>query len=95
MIELTDEFVIRARARLAQALADRITASTQVYRWHGLSFADDGGALIVVELYPGLDAGAAEVIARELEVAVGRGIRDLPWVRVQVVFQPLAGGPNL
>jgi hypothetical protein len=95
MIELTDDFVISARAQLAQTLADRISADPRVRRWDRLSFSEDGGAVVAVELYSVPDAIAAEVVARELEFALGAAIPILPWIRVQVVGVGLGGGPNL
>lgn len=84
MIDLTDDYVISARAQLAQSLADLVTADSRVRRYVRLGFADDGGAVVVVELHAGPDVIAAEVIARELEFTAVSEIPQLSWVRVQL-----------
>jgi hypothetical protein len=83
MIEMGDS-TIEARARLAAALALVIESDPRVRRWRRTEFADDGGVVVVVELYSEAGGIAAEVIARELEFAAARALRRLPWVRVQV-----------
>jgi hypothetical protein len=50
--------------------------------------------VVVVELHATPDTVAAEVVARELELAAGAAVSGLPWVRVQVV-PTFEGGPNL
>ena len=44
------DLTIRTRARLADALAGIVEADPCVRRWRRLNFAEDGGALLVVEL---------------------------------------------
>lgn len=83
MIDLTDS-TIKARARLADALALVIEADARVRRWRRVEFADDGGALVVVELREDPGRIGREVIARELERAAARALPKLSWVRVQV-----------
>jgi hypothetical protein len=83
MIELSDT-AIKARARLADALALVFDADPRVRRWRRMEFADDGGALVVVDLMHTNGRIAAEVIARELEFAAATALPKLPWVRVQV-----------
>jgi hypothetical protein len=89
MVELSDS-TIKTRARLADALAILIDADPRVRRWRRIEFADDGGALVVVELTDQPGTVASEVIARELEFAAEIALPRLPWARVQVV----AGAPN-
>jgi hypothetical protein len=62
MMEPSD-LTIRTRARLADALAGIVEADPRVRRWRRLDFAEDGGALLVVELRRGPDAIARQVIA--------------------------------
>jgi hypothetical protein len=83
MVELSDS-AVKARARLADALAMIFEADPRVRRWRRVEFADDGGALVVVELKAAASRIAAEVIARELEFAAASELPMLPWVRVQV-----------
>ena len=83
MVELSDS-AVKARARLADALAMIFEADPRVRRWRRVEFADDGGALVVVELKAAASRIAAEVIARELEFAAASALPMLPWVRVQV-----------
>jgi hypothetical protein len=83
MVELSDS-AVKARARLADALAMIFEADPRVRRWRRVEFADDGGALVVVELKAAASRIAAEVIARELELAAASALPMLPWVRVQV-----------
>jgi hypothetical protein len=75
---------ISARARLADALAAVIEADSRVRRWRRVEFAEDGGAVVVVELHHDSGGIASEVIARELEFTAKSGLPKLPWVRVQV-----------
>jgi hypothetical protein len=83
MVELSDS-AVKARARLADALAMIFEADPRVRRWRRVEFADNGGALVVVELKAAASRIAAEVIARELEFAATSALPMLPWVRVQV-----------
>jgi hypothetical protein len=83
MMEPSD-LTIRMRARLADALAGVVETDPRVRRWRRLDFADDGGALLVVELREGPDAIAREVIARELEFLATIALPKLTWVRIQV-----------
>jgi hypothetical protein len=83
MVELSDS-TIRTRATLADALALLFDADPRVRRWRRIEFADDGGALVVVELTGQPGTVASEVIARELEFAAESALPKLPWVRVQV-----------
>ena len=83
MMESSD-LTIRMRARLADALAGVVEADPRVRRWRRLDFADDGGALLVVELRHGPDAIARQVIARELECLATAALPKLTWVRIQV-----------
>jgi hypothetical protein len=83
MIELSDS-TIKARAGLADALANVIEADARVRRWRRVEFSEDGGVLVVVELLHGLGRMAGEVIARELEFAAATALPKLAWVRVQV-----------
>jgi hypothetical protein len=83
VIELNDS-TINSRARLADALGLVIQADPRVRRWRRIEFADDGGALIVVDLHPDPRGIADLVIARELELVVAMALPKLPWVRVQV-----------
>jgi len=78
------ESTIDSRARLAEALARVIDADPRVRRWRRVEFADNGGALVVVELYTEPGGIAGEVIARELESTAARELPKLTWVRVQV-----------
>ncbi len=82
MVEMSD-VAINARARLADALTKLIEADPRVRRWRRMEFAEDGGAVVVVELHhtPGKITGA--VIARELELELAVNLPALPWVRVQ------------
>jgi hypothetical protein len=83
MIELSDS-TINARARLADALAALIEADPRVRRWRRVEFAEDGGAVVVVELHLDRVGTSGAVIARELEFSAKRALPKLPWVRVQV-----------
>jgi hypothetical protein len=83
MMEPSD-LTVRTRARLADALAEIVEADPRVRRWRRLNFADDGGALLVVELRDGPDATSKQVIARELEFVATIALPKLTWVRVQV-----------
>jgi hypothetical protein len=83
MMEPSD-LTIRTRARLADALAGIVEADPRVRRWRRLDFAEDGGALLVVELRRGPDAIARQVIARELEFVASVALPRLTWVRIQV-----------
>jgi hypothetical protein len=83
MMEPSD-LTIRTRARLADALAGIVEADPRVRRWRRLDFAEDGGALLVVELRRGPDASARQVIARELEFLASVALPRLTWVRIQV-----------
>jgi len=83
MVESSD-LTINARARMADTLAGIVEADPRVRRWSRLDFADDGGAVLVVELHHGTDAIARGVIARELEFVAARTLPNLPWLRVQV-----------
>ena len=83
MVELSDS-AVKARARLADALAMIFEADPRVRRWRRVEFADDGGALVVVELKAAASRIAAEIIARELEFTAASALPMLPWVRVQV-----------
>jgi sporulation protein YlmC with PRC-barrel domain len=65
-------------------LARFIEADPRVRRWRRVEFADDGGALVVVELFAEPGGIADEAIARELESAAARALPKLTWVRVQV-----------
>jgi hypothetical protein len=82
VVDLSD-VAINARARLADALTTLIEADPRVRRWRRMEFAEDGGALVVVQLHgtPGKIAG--EVIARELEFELAMRLPALPWIRVQ------------
>jgi hypothetical protein len=82
VVKLSD-VAINARARLADALTKLIEADPRVRRWQRMEFAEDGGALIVVELHPAPGTIAGEVIARELEFELAMRLPVLPWVRVQ------------
>jgi hypothetical protein len=82
MIEMSD-VAINARARLADALTKLIEADPRVRRWRRMEFAEDGGALVVVELHSVSGKIAGEVIARELEFELALRLPPLPWVRVQ------------
>jgi hypothetical protein len=84
MIELSD-CTITTRARLANALALFFEADPRVRRWRRVEFADDGGAVVIVELEPTHGRIAAEAVARELEFAAASTLPRLPWIRVQVV----------
>jgi hypothetical protein len=83
MVELSDT-TINARARAANALAAFFEADPRVRRWRRVEFADDGGAVVVVELMPTHGRTAAEVIARQLEFSAASALPRLPWIRVQV-----------
>jgi hypothetical protein len=83
MVELSDT-TIKTRGRQADALALIIDADPRVLRWRRVEFAEDGGAVIVVELMPTQTRIAAEVIARELEFTAASALPKLPWVRVQL-----------
>jgi hypothetical protein len=83
MVEL-NESAINTRARLANALALILEADPRVLRWRRVEFAEDGGVVVLVDLLPGQDRIARQVIARELEFAVGRALPRIPWIRVQV-----------
>jgi hypothetical protein len=83
MIDLSDS-TINARARLADALAGVIEADSRVRRWRRVEFAEDGGAVVVVELHHDPRGTAGAVIARELEFSAKRALPKLPWIRVQV-----------
>jgi hypothetical protein len=83
MLELSD-ITVNVRARLADALALVIEADSRVRRWCRVEFAEDGGAVVVVELHRDLSGIAQEVIARELEFAAASAVPKLAWVRVQV-----------
>jgi hypothetical protein len=83
MIELSDS-TINARARLADALAAVIDADPRVRRWRRVEFAEDGGAMVVIELHRDPSGIAGSIIARELEFAAQRALPKLPWVRVQL-----------
>ena len=83
MVELSDS-TINARARLADALAGVIEADSRVRRWRRVEFAEDGGAVVVVELHRDSSTVTREVIARELEFTAKSAVPKLPWVRVQV-----------
>ena len=83
MVDLSDS-TIKTRARLADALALIFDADPRVLRWRRVEFAEDGGAVVVVELMPTHTRIAAEVIARELEFTAARQLPRLPWIRVQV-----------
>jgi hypothetical protein len=83
MIEPND-VTINTRARLADELAVIVEADPRVRRWRRLDFADDGGAVIVVELHHGTDAISRGVIARELEFEAASKLPKLTWLRVQV-----------
>jgi hypothetical protein len=83
MVELNDS-TIRARARLADALALVIEADPRVRRWRRIEFADDGGVVAVVQLCSDPTGIAGEVVARELEFAAAMALQQLPWVRVQI-----------
>jgi hypothetical protein len=83
MVEL-NESAINTRARLANALALILEADPRVMRWRRVEFAEDGGVVVLVDLLPGQDRIATQVIARELEFAVGRALPRIPWIRVQV-----------
>jgi hypothetical protein len=83
MVELS-ESTIKTRARLADALAQIFDAEPRVRRWRRVEFADDGGVVVVVELMHAPSRIAAEVIARELELAATSALPKLPWVRVQL-----------
>jgi hypothetical protein len=82
MIGLSD-IAINARARFADALTKLIEADPRVRRWRRIEFAEDGGALVVVELHPEPGKIASEVIARELEFIAASALPRLPRVRVQ------------
>jgi hypothetical protein len=84
MVELSDS-TITTRARLANALALIFEADPRVRRWRRVEFADDGGAVVIVELEPTHGRIAAEVVARELEFAAASKLPRLSWIRVQVV----------
>jgi hypothetical protein len=78
------DLTIRTRARLAGALAAVVEADPRVRRWRRLDFADDGGAVLAIELRGGPDATARQVIARELEFLAAVAVPRLAWVRIQV-----------
>lgn len=61
-----------------------IEADPRVRRWCRVEFAEDGGALALVEPRPERSGIASEVIARELEFAAASALPELTWVRVQV-----------
>lgn len=84
MVELNDS-VLKTRASLADALGVIFDADSRVLRWRRVEFADDGGAVVVVELIPTHGTITAQVIARELEFAAASKLPRLPWIRVQVV----------
>jgi hypothetical protein len=84
MVELGDDAVIIARARLAEKMALVIQRDPRVRRWLRVEFAPDGGTQVVIELRDNRSRIGGEVIARELEFAVARALPALPWVRVQV-----------
>lgn len=81
-IEMSD-VAIKARARLADALAKLIESDPRVRRWRRMEFAEDGGALVVLELQSVHGKTAGEVIARELEFDLAMRFPPLPWVRVR------------
>jgi len=83
MIDSSD-VTINARARMADTLADIVEADPRVRRWSRLDFAEDGGAVLVVELHRGTDPIARGVIARELEFVAASKLPKLAWLRVQV-----------
>ena len=83
MVELSDS-TIRARARLADALALVIEADPRVRRWRRIEFAEEGGVVVVVELNSDPSGIAGEIVARELEFAAAMTLRQLTWVRVQI-----------
>jgi hypothetical protein len=84
MIDLSDESVISARARLADRIAALLEADPRVRACVALEFAEGGGAQATVTLIASPDRIATAVIARELEFAVGTALADLPWIRVRV-----------
>jgi hypothetical protein len=83
MVDLSDS-TIRTRARQADALALIFDADPRVLRWRRVEFAEDGGAVVVIDLMPSYGRIAAEVIARELEFTAASALPKLPWVRVQL-----------
>ncbi|HET6311649.1 MAG TPA: hypothetical protein VFH00_11695 [Candidatus Nitrosotalea sp.] len=83
MVEPND-VTINTRARLADELASIVEADPRVRRWRRLDFADDGGAVMVVELHHGTDPISRGVIARELEFEAASKLPKLAWLRVQV-----------
>jgi hypothetical protein len=83
MVDLSDA-TIKTRARQADALALIFDADPRVLRWRRVEFAEDGGAVVVLELMPTQTRIVAEVIARELEFTAARALPKLPWVRVQL-----------
>jgi hypothetical protein len=83
MVDLNDT-TINARARAANALAAFFEVDPRVRRWRRVEFADDGGAVVVLELMPTHGRITAQVIARELEFTAARELPGLPWIRVQV-----------
>jgi hypothetical protein len=89
MIDLS-EVPINVRARLADALVRLIEADPRVRRWRRLEFADDGGAVVVVELHPSSQDIAADVILRELEFLAAITLPQLTWVRVQQEYSRIS-----
>jgi hypothetical protein len=83
MVDVGDH-AIQARARMADALAEIIAADPRVRRWQQLDFQDDGGVVLVVELYGESEAISKQTIARELEGLATVALPALAWVRVQV-----------
>ena len=82
MIDLS-ETTISARARIAEALVKMIEADRRVRRWRRVEFAEDGGAVISVELQPEARLVGGESIARELEWMAMLALPKLRWVMVQ------------
>ena len=67
------ESTINSRARLAEALARVIDADPRVRRWRRVEFADDGSALVVVELYAEPGGIVNPAYMRRVELAVAGG----------------------
>jgi hypothetical protein len=65
-------------------MTNLIEADRRVRRCKRIDFAEDGGALLTVGLFPDSDATSREAIARELEFAISHAEPALPWARVQI-----------
>jgi hypothetical protein len=83
MVNSPDE-IITIRARLARLVTEVVHADPRVLRCKRIAFLDHGGVQLAVELLPNLRAGSRRAVARELEIAIGRAVPMLPWMRVGI-----------